>query len=49
MMFKVTHFDIHGHRRCIRVVARNNGAAMDWAEQLYGYARAMVCIWLRGS
>ncbi|MFZ2307557.1 MAG: hypothetical protein WAW73_07320 [Rhodoferax sp.] len=48
MTFKVTHFDEHGHRHCLRLTARNNKAAMDWAEQLFGVARAMSCIALRG-
>lgn len=48
MTFKVTHVDEHGHRHCLRLTARNNKAAMDWAERLYGTALAMSCILLRG-
>jgi hypothetical protein len=38
MTFKVTHFDINGNRRCLRVTASSNALAMAWVEQLYGTA-----------
>lgn len=49
MTFKVTHTDRNGC--CRRLMVRgvpNNRAAMAWVEQLYGEARGMACICIRG-
>lgn len=49
MTFRVTHIDRRGccRRLLVRGVA-NNRCAMDWVEQLYGEARGMTCICIRG-
>ena len=47
MNFLVTHFDIHGHRHRVVVMAASNLAAMAWAEQLYGEARQLRAICIR--
>ncbi|MFZ4286607.1 hypothetical protein [Variovorax sp. HJSM1_2] len=44
MLFKVTHFDGRGRRRCGRVSAASFMDAMCQAEQEWGAARVMHCM-----
>lgn len=36
--YRVTHIDVHHHRRRLRVQALNRLGALAWVEQLYGDA-----------
>lgn len=49
MTWRVTHVDVYGHRHRLRVSAPTNRQAMAWAEQLFGEARALSCINLKGA
>lgn len=49
MTWRVTHVDMYGHRHRLRLSAPSNKLAMSWAEQLFGEARAMSCIHLKGA
>ena len=49
MSFRVTHIDIHGRRRRLRLRAASSRHAMAWIEQLYGDAAYLAVIHLPGA
>lgn len=49
MTFRVTHYGADGQRHRLTVTAPSNGLAMEFVEQLYGEARAMVAVRLGGE
>lgn len=48
MTFRVTHIDVCGKRRRLRIQACSSKLAMAWAEQLFGDARYLAAICLGG-